>query len=281
MKRVMILVLLLFSVSFVFAESACDLEVTLLSQDPYPAVPGNYVKLVFQLSGLDSPDCDDISFELLSGYPVEFNPGETGLRSFKKIDYIKDYESSILIPYEIRLDENALDGSNEIEVSIQNKGDAKIVKSFDLETQDVRVEFETYVTNYNYATRELTIEVLNIGDSDIEALTMEIPKQDGISIKGSNRIVVGDLDSNEYTSADFEAIPADGDFTINLIYSDSINVRRATEQMVNFDSSYFTGRVADQPKKMGTGSYIGIGAALLLIIYIISKKIKKARKNKK
>ena len=272
--------LLLFSAGFVLAESTCDLDVTLLSQDPYPAVPGDYVKLVFQLSGIESPDCGDISFELLENYPVEFNPGEDGIRSFNKVDYIKDYESSILIPYEIRLNKDALDGSNEMEITIQNKGDAEVTKTFNLETKDVRVAFEAYVTNYNYATNELTIEVLNIESSDVEALTLEIPKQDGILVKGPNRIVVGDLDSNEYTSADFEAIVDDGDFNINLIYSDSINVRRTVDQTVHFDSSYFTGRIADQPKKMGTGSYLGIGAVALLVIYIISRKIKKAKKNK-
>ena len=272
--------LFLFSASAVFAESACDLDVSLLSQDPYPAVPGDYVKLVFQLSGLDSPDCSDITFELLPNYPVEFNPGETGFRSFNKVDYIKDYESNILIPYEIRLNKDALDGSNSIDVTVNNKGDAKITKTFDLEVKDARVDFETYVTNYNYETRELTIEVLNIGDSDIEALTMQIPKQDIVSVKGSNRIVVGDLDSNEYTSADFEAIVEDGEFKINLIYSDSINVRRTMEQVINFDSSYYTERIADQPKQMGTGSYIGMAAVALLVIYIIFRKIKKAKAKK-
>ena len=52
---------------------------------------------------------------------------------------------------------------------------------------------------------EITIEVLNIEASDIEALTIEIPKQDNIEVKGPNKIVVGDLDSNEYTTAEFEA----------------------------------------------------------------------------
>jgi hypothetical protein len=155
-----------------------------------------------------------------------------------------------------------------------------MTKTFDLETEDVRADFEVYVTNYDYTTRELTVEVLNIEDSDIEALTVEIPKQEGISVKGSNRVIVGDLDSNEYTSADFEAIVDDGEIKINLIYSDSINVRRMSEKTITFDSSYFTERVADQKQKMGTGSYITIIAIVLLIIYIINKKIKKAKAKK-
>lgn len=280
MKKGILLVALLLSMSFAFAESACDLDVTLLNQDPYPAVQGEYVKLVFQLDGLESPDCGDITFTLIENYPIVFNPGETGIRTFKKVDYVKDYESTIQIPFEIRIDDDALDGENSIDVKIKNSGDATIEKSLDIEVKDARVDFEAYVTDYDYATRELTLEVLNIGDSDIEALSVEIPKQDNIKIKGSNRIVVGDLDSNEYTSADFEAVPQDGEFTINLIYSDSVNIRRTVEKTLTFDSSYFTNRVADEPQKMGAGGYIVIILILLLLVYIIYRKIKKAKAKK-
>ena len=280
MKKVIIL-LVLFLMGFTLAESACDLNVTLLNQDPYPAIPGDYVELVFQIDGLSSPDCDDITFNLLPSYPMEFDPGESGFRSFKKVNYVKDYKSSILVPYEIRMNKDALDGTNPIEVEIQNEGDAAFLKTFNIEIEDARVEFEVHISNYNYATKELTIEILNIGSSDIEALTIEIPKQNGISVKGSNRIIVGDLDSNEYTSADFEATLTDGEIKLNLIYSDSINNRRTVEEVTSFDSSYFTERVSDEDKKIGIRTYLILGVIALIVIYIIYKKIKKAKAKKK
>ena len=36
--------------------ASCVLDTTLLNQDPYPAVPGDYVNLVFQVTGLQSID---------------------------------------------------------------------------------------------------------------------------------------------------------------------------------------------------------------------------------
>ena len=277
-KDVTLILLLLFSAGLSSAVAACDLTTTLLNQDPYPAVPGDYVKLVFQVEGLDSPDCKDITFNLLSDYPIEFNPGESGLRTFKKLDYVKDYETNLLIPYEVRINKDALDGSNPIEVRVQSKGDAPVTKTFNIEVDDVRAEFEIYIKDYSYTTNEITIEVLNIKESDIEALAIEIPKQDAIQVKGANKIVVGDLDSNEYTSADFEATLSDGQFKVNLIYSDAINVRRTVEKTVNFDSSYFTERKADQ-KVTGTGTYIFYAAIVLLLGYWIFRKIKKSKKS--
>jgi hypothetical protein len=277
-KEILLVLVLMFSISFVAAaESVCDLDVTLLNQDPYPAVPGDYVKVVFQISGITSR-CDDITFNLLQDYPIGFDPGQSGFRVFRKVDYIKDFESNILVPYEVRVDEDAIDGTNPIEVRVQSRNSAALTKTFDLEVENSLADFEVYVKNYDYATRELTIEVLNIADVDIEALTIEIPKQDGVEVKGSRRIVVGDLDSNEYTSADFEARPEDGEITLNLIYSDSINVRRTAEKTIEFDSSYFTNRASDQTSS-GFGQYIFIGAVVLVVLWITIKKIRKARKN--
>lgn len=276
MKKEGVLILLLLMTTFAFAE-ACDLQATLLNQDPYPAVPGDYVKLVFQVEGVDPTTCSDITFELLEDYPIEFNPGETGLRTFKKVDYIKDYNANILIPFEVRIDKDALDGANPIDIKYQSKNGAPLTGTFDIEVTDVRTDFEIYVKDYDYATNEMTLEVLNTGGSDIEALTIEIPKQDIVSVKGASRIVVGDLDSNEYTSADFEAVALDGEFKVNLIYSDTIDTRRTLEKQVHFDSSYFTNRRADQ-KTTGVWTYVFWGAVVLLIGYWIYKKRKKKSK---
>ena len=279
MKKNMILLLLVMSFGFVSAE-ACELDITLLNQDPYPAVPGDYVKIVFQLDGIDSPDCNDITFNLLSEYPIEFNPSETGKRTFKKIDYIKDYKSTLLIPYEVRINEDALDGANPVEVLVQSKSDAPILKSFDIEIDDVRADFEVYVKDYNYITNKMTLEILNIESSDVEALSMEISKQDNIQVKGASRMVIGDLDSNEYTSAEFEVIPSDGEFKVHIIYSDTINTRRTIEKVVMFDSSYFTDRKADE-KTTSLGTYLFLIVVFLIVVYFIHKKIRKRKENHK
>lgn len=276
MKKIGVLFLMIFTMTLVNA-AACDLSVSLLNQDPYPAVPGDYVKIVFQVKGLDNPECGDVTFNLLQDYPLVFDPTEKSTRTFQKVDYIKDYESNLLIPYKVRIDENALDGTNPIEVSIQNRANPPISETFDLEVKDVRADFEVYVKNYNYQTHELELEILNIAKSDVEALSVEILKQENIEVKGPNRIIVGDLDSNEYTTADFEATPSEGEIKLLLTYSDTINTRRTIEKIVTFDSTYFTNRVADQ-SSTGIGTYILWGAVILLVGWWIVGKFTKKKK---
>lgn len=273
-KGVMLLLLIL---SLTMTSAACDIGATLINQDPYPAVPGDYVKLVFQIDGINGADCDDITFNLLEDYPIEFNPGESGLRTFKETDYIKDYESNILIPYEVRVNIEALDGANPIEARMQNRGDAPQIITFNLEVEDVRADFEVYIKNYDYTTNELTLEILNIKESDVEALTVKISKQENIIIKGASQNIVGDLDSNEYTTADFEAVPSNGEITIELTYSDTTNTRRTITKTVTFDSSYFTDRKADQ-KTMSKWTYIFYAVIIAVIIYWIFKRRKKKKR---
>ncbi len=281
MKRVLILALIgLVLISFSSAE--CDLSISMINQDPYPAVPGDYVKVVFQVAGIEDPSCKEVSFELLEQYPIVFDPDQKRIYEIEAGTYSKDFSSFLIAPYKVRVDEDGLEGANPLEIkyryNYQGKPNTSYHTSqFDLEVQDTRVDFEIAIKNYDYVTEIMTLEVLNIGESDIEALSLEIPNQNNVEIKGASKNIVGDLDSNEYTTTDFEVRISDGDFNVALTYSDEINVRRKVEKTLTFDSSYFTNRIADQ-KTTSTTTYIIWLAIILGITYFGYKKYKKKKK---
>ena len=185
--------------------------------------------------------------------------------------------------YKLRIDENAFDGENQIEIYYSTSaGVTKIIQEFNITVEDTRADFEVNVKDYNYATNELTFEILNIEETDVQALTLEIPKQEEVGVKGANRVVVGDLDSNEYTTADFEVVLPKGETSIklNVIYTDSINVRREIQKMVEFDSSYFTDRNKDQKSTPWVLYIIIIGIIAFFVWRRIRKKRRKAGKSK-
>ena len=272
----LIFVFSIFSLAGVFAE-ACDLDVSLINQDPYPAIPGDYVKVVFQISGVDNPLCGNVNFELVEQYPLVFDSGQQKVYEIESGTFQKDYESFFLASYKVRIEEGALDGENPIEVRYrfaQNLIDE--TKEFDLTIDDTRADFEIHVKNYDSATRMINFEILNIAEVDVEALTVEIPKQDGIVVKGSKRNIVGDLDSNEYTTTEFEVIPTSGEIKLNIFYSDSINERRMIEKIVLYEPEYFEGRLADQPRSM-TSTYITILIVVVIIGYLIYRRKRKKK----
>ncbi len=281
MKRgaVVFLVATVLVAGFVSAQSStCTLDVELINQDPYPAIPGDYVKIVFQLNGIGDPSCGEVEFELLPEFPFSLDPGVEAKKSVSSGTFIRKYESFAIIPYQLRVDGDALDGANPLEVSYR-KGGVAFLKQFDIEIDDVRTDFEVSVEDYVIAEREMTFEILNIGENDVEALTVEIPKQENMDVKGSNREVIGDLDSNEATSFSFEATPHDGEIKLKIYYTDSVNVRREMEKTVVYDSSYFTGRVRDE-KSVSATIYVLAILVVLIVAWRVNVAIKKRKKEK-
>lgn len=279
MKGVLLIGLLLVNLCLFASAAACDPAVTLVNQDPYPAVPGDSAKLVFQIEGLSSTECGDVIIQLVEKYPITVDPSTPSAISLKAGTYTtSDYQSFVMAPYKVRVAEDALDGETPVELLVSTDKGTE-ASEFNMSIEDTRATFEVNIKDYNPTTRELTFEILNTADTDIKALSVEVPKQANIEVKGANRIIAGDLDSNEFTTADFEAIPKDGPITLNLYYSDAVDVRRTDVATVVFDSSYFTGRIADQ-KTTSTWTYIFYIVVIAVIAYIIYRVVKK-RRNKR
>jgi len=262
----------------VTAANPCNPQISIINQDPYPAIPGDYVKVVFQIDGLENPSCGEITFGLKENYPIHLDPNTENPITIDSGTYRKDFSSFYLAPYKIRLDENTLNGENPIEVYYSTGiNSPEVTQDFNITVQDTRADFEVDIKNYDYTTRILTFDILNTAKNNVKALTLEIPKQNGIEVKGPNRILVGDLDSNEYTTADFEAILPQGQTPINLsvIYTDSINVRRQIQKEVTFDSSYFTD-VSTKSKV----PWVWIILIVVVVSFFVWRRIKKKNREK-
>jgi len=279
MKKGAIFTLALFSVVLLagmVAAEGCALDVSLVNQDPYPANPGEYVKVLFQINGLANPDCGVVTFQVKEEFPFSVKPGTENPIEVRSGTYSRKFSSFYNAPYEILVDKDAVDGDHIIEISYTTDEVEKL-KEFNLNIEDTRADFEIYVKDYDPLTKTLTFEILNIEDNDIEALSLEIPKQTNIDIKGANRKVIGDLDSNEYTTADFEATVEDGKIEVKMIYTDVINVRREITKEVMFDSSYFMDR-SGETKKQPIWAYALAG---VVVIWIVWSRVKKAKAKKK
>ncbi len=275
-KRILIgffILVVIFSFANISAE-ACALDVTLLNQDPYPAIPGEYVEIVFQINGIENPECGTVVFELLEKYPISFDPNTNPIITIKSGTFKRDYSSFLMAPYRVRVDSSALDGNNPIEVQYKYANNENYeTKQLNLNIKDVKADFEIYIKNYIPSTKELTFEILNTAKSDVEALTIEIPKQDTIEVYGAKTNIVGDLDSNEYTTADFTAVPKEGEIKLDIYYTDSTNARRHLEKTVLFEPEYFK----EEAESTSTTTYVVVAIVIVIIIYFFYRKHKKKK----
>lgn len=293
MKKIISLIFVIFLtllinnfVSAANSDSPCALSVTLLNQDPYPAVTGDYVDVLFQVSGVNDNCQNGAAIDLVLDYPFTIDSG-LSYRTIKSSTYAGDGSNSNWNSlYKLRIDENAIEKNYEVELRYKEGSDLNwdefFFKKFNITINSIKTDFEVHVQNYKIVDKNIVFEILNTGDQDIKALTVEIPKQDNIVVKGSNRNIVGDLDANEYTTADFEAMPKEGNLILYLYYTDSINERRMVEKTVYYDSNYFIGSKDNTvPSKVGSYAITVIVLLLIVFFFVRRHRHKKRMKNKK
>jgi hypothetical protein len=260
---VFVLILVLQFLVIASAAETCELIPSLINQDPYPVIPGEPVKVVFQIDGIANSVCGDVDVELIESFPFILDKGYDAKVSVIAGTFVKDFESFLLAPYKIKIDEDALEGTSTLELRISSST-SDVNYDFDIEIEDVRTNFELSVKEYDSSTGILTFQILNIGENDVEALTVDVPRQDTLQIKGPARNIVGSLDSNDDTTFSFEAIPKDGDLKLIITYTDTINERRLMEKSVSFDSNLFDGSAAEKE-----GRSIWFYITLIFVIILI------------
>jgi len=283
-KIVLFLLIGLLSIGFVSAaDEACDITASLVNQDPYPAVPGEYVDVLFQLGGMGS--CEEGVFvDLILDYPFSLDSGgSTRIVDASTYSGDNNYRSNWNIPYTLRVDPNAIEQDYVLDLRFRSRDfqsqNSYTTSKFNITVGGGKTDFEIHIKDYIISDRSLVFEILNTGNQDLEALTLEIPKQDNIIVHGPNRNIVGDLDSNEYTAVDFEAIPSEGNIFLNIYYTDATNERKMVDKVVSYDPIYFVDSLGNKQSDQ-TVSYIVSIIVILLVAYFIFRKVKNRNKKR-
>ena len=275
-KELIALIFLVMSIGIVSA--GCDIRVNLLNQDPYPAIPGDYVKVVFQITGSGTTDCREFYFDVAPEYPFSVESGDTKTVTFGG-NYIRGYDSYVLKAYKLIVDKNALDGDQKLKVkygfvgSDNSRGD--LIKEFDINVQDTLTDFDVSIQNYDANKKIITFGIVNIGKKDVESLTLEVLEQENLKLIRANKAIVGGLNSNDDTSASIEASPKEGEIEVILSYNDEANVRRTISKVVYFDSRYLVNGSGNVSK--GTYYYLFWGLVLVLVLYQIYRYYNKKK----
>lgn len=288
MGRYIVLTLFAFSIllmaSYASAANACNPQISLLNQDPYPAIPGEYVKVVFQIDGLSNSVCGNFFFELSNDYPIQFDPGASNSIVLQSGAYVNNYGSFALVPFKVRVSDSALDGNNEVWVryapNYQSGQSTSYLQKFNIAVNDTKTDFDISVKDYDAATQTITFEILNIGRNDVDGLTVDLPRQENFSVKGSTRAIIGSFNKDEDTSFTFEGVPKQGNINLLVQYGDSINVRREVNKTVYFDPELFTGRIGQQKSTNYTLYVVLVVIIVLVVWWIVSRRNKRKKLEK-
>jgi len=276
--------ILIMNISSVTAsDRGCRMNVTLINQDPFPAMPGEYVEVVFQLHEVDDKTCDGASIQVVPEHPFSLAEGEESIKELFGPRWITGHKRAWMIPYKFKVDKDSIDGWHDLEVRFAEENVRRSYRSrdFKIKVDDVQTSFELGIRDYNPGTGEITLEILNVGGNDVEALVLEIPQQENIGFMGSNRNVIGILDSNEDTSARFRITEVEeGEIEVKVKYNDQIDERREVTESVYFNPDIFRDDL-DKEEGLAISTYIIILLVLAFIGYWFYKRKEKKKELEK
>ena len=303
MKKIVILIVLMqfLVIGLVSAAtiSECRLNITMINQDPYPAIPGDYVKVVFQVSGVQNPSCGGVKFELIPSYPFSIDGGES-TKTLEGSTWVADYNTYWMIPYKLRVDKGALDGESEIEVrySVGNSN-LYIQKEFSITIEDSRTNFDAVIQEST--TSEVSIAIANIGKYIANSVVVRIPEQENFRATGIDGQMVGNLDAGDYTIVSFSVSPkrimtgnrtmqSSSNLKFDIYYTDGIGERRIVNMELplamensNITAATNIANFAGRTNNRTSGFKWTVwytGATIALVLIILSFIIHKIRKKK-
>ena len=85
--------------------------------------------------------------------------------------------------------------------------------------------------SYQESGNSFLLSVSNVGVNPAKAVSVEIPAQNSFSVSGSSTQVIGNLNSGDYTSANFQVSQMGrSDMAIKILYTDAAGVRRSIDK---------------------------------------------------
>lgn len=197
--------LLVFGFNFVNAETqSCNPTIQLVSQDPNPAVPNDYVKVIFEISNLGN--CKEgFAVRLNPEYPFSLDLNDSSVQEIETNPYASGYRSVWMIPYKIRVDSAAFDGDYSLKLQYHEGSDSNwefyVEKGFNVTIEDARTKFDAVIQESSGS--DVSIAIANIGKYTANSVVVRIPEQESFVASGTDGQMVGNLESGDYTIVGF------------------------------------------------------------------------------
>jgi hypothetical protein len=269
------------------------LKATLVNQDPYPADPGSYVNLLFQIENIGTESSENTIVELITQYPFSLDAGVSPVTDIGTVAGLQTGTKVFQVKYRVRVDDNAINGDNPLKLKVSSEGKSVYnLRTFNISVSNPRTEFVVV------AQDSTTLAIANTGANTASSVIVSIPEQQNYRVSGASSTIIGNLNAGDYTLATFQILSIDNmagrnvtmgsdgrDLTVDVSYTDTLGIRRTVELEVPFvfsDSGNFTG-TGTFVRSTGTVSsnglmYIAIGVIGIVAVVLFIKFRTRKRK---
>ncbi len=98
------------------------LESYFVNQDPDPAEPGSYVDVKWKIENIGSKNAENVFVEILPKYPFSLESGESAVKKIGSVWGRQIGDNGVVVHYKLRVDKDAVEGNNEIEIRYSYDG---------------------------------------------------------------------------------------------------------------------------------------------------------------
>lgn len=206
------------------------LQLKSLRYEPYPANPEEYITLWIKAENVGGEITKDARFELIPKYPFSLDANENPVRVYGKLNP----NEPIVMKYKIRVDKDAIDGANEIEMRYKTGNEKGWQREkFEIEVENAQTDFDLVVQEVN--GEEVSIAIANIGQNVAYSVIVRIPEQEDLQAIGVNGQMVGNLEDGDYTLVGFEIAGNGKELEVQIDYTDEIGERRSVVKSIKYN----------------------------------------------
>ncbi|MBN1543839.1 COG1361 S-layer family protein [Candidatus Woesearchaeota archaeon] len=102
--------------------SGASIRVSMISQDPDPVKPGEYLELRWMVTNYGSKPLEDVEFMLAADYPFQLLGTSDGVKQLGTIQGHQKGEEGVVLYYKVRIDEDSSEGVNKLYLKYRYKG---------------------------------------------------------------------------------------------------------------------------------------------------------------
>jgi hypothetical protein len=156
------------------------IKVTMVNQEPDPAEPGKYFDLRLKIENLGLDPLTNVVAIFDESYPFSMDPGDESSKNIGTLEALQKDDRAIIIKYKIRVDENAVEGTNKIKFKVRSETSEWSVYEFDISIRTVDANLAIESITLNPATVQpgqdavMQIKIKNMADSTLKDITLKL-----------------------------------------------------------------------------------------------------------
>src|SRR3989344_1607046 len=204
----------LIPLSYSYSTSVPEINATLMNQEPDPVEPGEIVKLKFKIENKNAQTEQNVLIDLVYDYPFALYRGSS-IKNLGKLRADNSDDDAIIVEYELKVDENAIESVETVDLRIFMNGFWQIIKDLPVKvkTRDAilfvsSVESDPSTVSPGEDFR-LSITLENSADSLMRNINLKLNLSSDPPFapsKSTSRKQIYQLDSKSARVVDFDMI---------------------------------------------------------------------------